>query len=205
MTTTTTIRIRTITESGWKEILAAVGAAEASAPAVHNRALATQCGDELIAELRKRAIARELQESDIIGKRYVRVHYADSGFMLDEWEVSDINALFCDPRWFSCWREIENSAIIIPDDYEPEDGIIDWLERTGIAPERDCVVLEDAIDAGGDDGVASGDAITLRSEPTRWMWCDDATFPYEDSIDDIVALVPDAGHQGHYALRNEVR
>lgn len=218
MTTTTTaetIKIRTITESTWKEILTAMDAAEAAVPEAHNRVRATRRGETLVAELEKRAVVRELREDEVIGMRYASIRRVNIGsrrwsYLIYEEEVGDVygasgDRLFYDPRSRIYWRAIENSAIILPDGCAPEDGIIDWLERTGVAPESELAALDEALAAGGDDGVASGDAITLRGEPTRWIWCDDATFPYEDSIDDIVALVPDAGHQGHYALHREVR
>lgn len=52
-TTTETIKIRTITESTWKEILTAMDAAEAAVPEAHNRVRASRRGEVLVEELDK--------------------------------------------------------------------------------------------------------------------------------------------------------
>lgn len=126
MTTTTTIKIRTITESTWKEILAAMDAAEAAVPEAHNRVRATRRGEVLVEELDKRSIVRELREDDIIGKRYASVRHVNIGsrrwsYMIYEAEVGDVygtsdDKLFYDPSSRRRWRSIANSAIILPDE-----------------------------------------------------------------------------------------
>lgn len=132
MTTTTTIRIRTITESGWKEILAAMDAAEAAVPKAHSRVRATRRGETLAEELEKRAVVRELREDDIIGKQYVSIRRVNIGsrrwsYMISEEEVGDVygvsdDRLFYDPRSRIYWRLIANSAIILPDALAQEDA-----------------------------------------------------------------------------------
>lgn len=132
METTTTIKIRTITEGTWKEILAAMDAAEAAVPTAHNRVRATVRGETLVAELDKRAVVRELREDDIIGKRYASIRRVNIGsrrwsYLIYEEELGDVygvsdDKLFYDPCSRRRWRAIENSAIILPDDFAPDDA-----------------------------------------------------------------------------------
>lgn len=132
MTTTETIKIRTITESGWKEILAAMDAAEAAIPEAHNRVRATRRGEVLVEELEKRSVMREMREYEIVGKRYVSVRHINIGsrrwsYLVYEAEVGDVygvrdDRLFYDSRSRIYWRALENSALILPDDIASDDA-----------------------------------------------------------------------------------